>query len=904
MELLQYIEVILKRWWLILMTTVLAAAVAAVISYTTTPLYRSSVTLLVDIKRDPRESAYSTDRNAETVAGVDALKITSPAVAAQIAAQMQVPITTEEVLDMLSASQVAETGMFEVTAQHTDPVLAYTLADTAARVFVEYITAQEANRYVSSIAELEAQIVVLEAQITEARIAIAGYGASETLAPSARAELARLQTQGSNDQTRLTVLLNSTEQFRRDIARTSENISVFHPAAMPTSPSSPQPLRDIALATVVGGMIGVGIAFLLDYLDDTVHTPAELQHTLGVNVLGAIPTVDDEDTCAWLAAAQPLSPAAEALRDLRTSLQYASLDAPLRTLLATSTAPDEGKSFIAANLATTFALTGKRVLLLEGDLRRPKVHHAWHTDRAPGLTDALKAFSETAGDDGPGSATPLIAYTQPTHIEGLYLLTAGTRISTPAELLTSQTFRRMLDALLTVFDMIILDTPPILTVTDAAVLAGYVDGVLVVTASGQTRLPMTVRTIERVEAVGGTLLGLVVNRLSAHSGGYYYRHYQYGYGYDADGEASDLQVLSPSGDEVGRFPALSPAADEAGRFPALSPSGGDRRGVELLPRTHTVTLGTLKHKITLPGELTAAQKLTLAFPTGGRLKAVHVVPGQKVAAGTLLAELDAPAEMQALLREETALAIAQLELAKAEAQAPTADAAATPADFDLAIARERLQLAEALRVYAEERYAQTRLQAPFAGTVLSLICAPGDVVAAHAPVGMLADVSRPRVSARVHALIAPGLDATVRVDGDHDRTLAGTVSADPEVAGLRVADSEVGSPGTGDAQAGDNGSGSGIPAATVNITLLADQELPAVAHAAAEITVHGETRESVPWIPAAALITAGRAESADGTGEDDPAAHYVDVLTDEEIVRAARGAGAGRRRPRRDPLRR
>lgn len=558
MELRQYVMIVWKRWWLIALTTVLAAVAALVVSLTATPMYRSTVTLEVDSGSDPSQDAYVLNRGNAAAASTYVQQIGAPAVMEQVAARLGLDMEVRQVAAFISASQVGgDTGMIEISAENASPDLAKALAETTALVFIEQKEAQQTARYGASLAELEAQIAELEAEIMTTRGAIATIGDQADLAPAAKVELARLQTQLSNDQTRLTILLQSTEQFRLAMARYGDYISVFSPAELPRAPFSPQPLRNTALALVVGAMIGVGVAFLLDYLDDTVHTPEDARQALGVNVLGALPDVAEEEAIGWMAAEQPLSAVAEAFRNLRTSLQYVSLDAPLRTLLVTSTEPDEGKTFVASNLATAFALTGQKVLLLESDLRRSTLHRRWKETRAPGLTEALRAYSEALMDANPdpgdatapepstqpqGSATSALApatsalahaldFVRPTRVEGLGLLTAGSEISTPSELLNSQTFQRFLAALTEVYDLIVVDTPPILAVTDAAVIASHVDGVVMVTVSGQTRLPSAARAIERIQDVGGRLLGLVVNRLTARSGGYYYHYYEYSYDY-------------------------------------------------------------------------------------------------------------------------------------------------------------------------------------------------------------------------------------------------------------------------------------------------------------------------------------------------------------------------------------
>ena len=146
-----------------------------------------------------------------------------------------------------------------------------------------------------------------------------------------RTELATLETQLANDQTRLSIQLRSAEDFRLAMARYSNYISVFKPAELPVAPIGPQTMRNTGLAAVVGAMVGVGIAFLLDYLDDTIHSPEEAQRELGINALGALPKSEGVEN-GWIAADAPLSAIAEAFRSLRTNFQYFSLDKPLQHL--------------------------------------------------------------------------------------------------------------------------------------------------------------------------------------------------------------------------------------------------------------------------------------------------------------------------------------------------------------------------------------------------------------------------------------------------------------------------------------------------------------------------------------------------------------------------------------------
>lgn len=196
--------------------------------------------------------------------------------------------------------------------------------------------------------------------------------------------------------------------------------------------------------------------------------------------------------------AAPRSPAAEAYRTLRTNVQFAALDRPLRTLLVASAGAGEGAPLVAANLAVAFAQVGRRVALIDADLRRPSLGELFGLAAGPGLTDAVLADQV--------DAPPLTS----TVVEGLTLLPAGTLPPNPAELLGSQRVRRLLDALVTQHDLVILAAPPVTVVADAAVLAPQVDGVLLVLAAGKTRRETAIRAKEQLAHVQARILGVVL----------------------------------------------------------------------------------------------------------------------------------------------------------------------------------------------------------------------------------------------------------------------------------------------------------------------------------------------------------------------------------------------------------
>jgi len=217
-----------------------------------------------------------------------------------------------------------------------------------------------------------------------------------------------------------------------------------------------------------------------------------------------------------IAAHQPKSPIAEAYRVVRTNIQFSSLDNPPRTIMATSPNPGEGKSTTLANLGVVMAQQGQKVILVDTDLRRPTLHHIFKVANNTGLSNALLQPTPTV--DG---------FVQETAIENLSVLSTGPLPPNPAELISSRRFGELIEDLKLHADVILFDSPPTLAVTDAAILARQVDGVVLVIDSSATRSQWAVTAKESLEKVGAKILGVVLNRLRPQAGGYYYYQNRY-----------------------------------------------------------------------------------------------------------------------------------------------------------------------------------------------------------------------------------------------------------------------------------------------------------------------------------------------------------------------------------------
>jgi capsular exopolysaccharide synthesis family protein len=323
-------------------------------------------------------------------------------------------------------------------------------------------------------------------------------------------------------------LLQSYELVRLAEIQGTSTVRLVEEATPPTRPVRPNVFQDTALAAVVGLILGVGLVFGFEMLNDTVKDPEEVARQLGLPVLGYISEIEESN--GWpVAAEKPRTPIAEAFRSLRTNIQYASVDRPLRTILVTSPLPQDGKSVVATNLATVIAQSGKQVILLDSDLRRPSLHTKLQMANRTGLSDL---FVQADGSEN---------YVRETKVPGLGLVTSGALPPNPAELVGSEKMVEIMNQLLTQADVLVVDTPPVMAVTDAAVLASRVDGVLLVLQPGATKLTAARQTVETLMRSGANVLGVVLNRIGNRSGRYYYyyRHYYDDQHYYAEPHSAD-----------------------------------------------------------------------------------------------------------------------------------------------------------------------------------------------------------------------------------------------------------------------------------------------------------------------------------------------------------------------------
>jgi capsular exopolysaccharide synthesis family protein len=296
-------------------------------------------------------------------------------------------------------------------------------------------------------------------------------------------------------------------------------------AQQPLAPFRPDKQLNIILGIVFGLLSGVGLAFFLEYLDDTVKTKEELQRITDVPLFGVIPNIaarrGDSSKRDLYAYQQPKSTISEAFRGIRTAISYSSQKRENRVYLVTSAGPKEGKTTVAINVATVMAYSGTKTVIVDADLRKPRVHKSFELENVRGLTNLII---------GDASVEDVV---QPTSIENLYVLPSGPIPPNPSELLGRERMIQILEELRGRYDRILLDTPPIGAVTDAAVLGRIVDSVILVVHAGKTRKKLIERGLEQLAQIDVDVSGIVLNNLKIGRKRYYPGYYHYYYYYSS-----------------------------------------------------------------------------------------------------------------------------------------------------------------------------------------------------------------------------------------------------------------------------------------------------------------------------------------------------------------------------------
>jgi capsular exopolysaccharide synthesis family protein len=529
-----YLRVVRRWWWLLVLSTLVAAG-SSYVSVSRAPrIYQATTTVIVGQSLSRANPTYQDFTIGQQLAQtyVNMVRRQPILQGAAVALGLDYAPRAGDV----SAGIVPGTQLIEISVRDTSPEHAQALADGIAQQLIQQTPGDPADSQTRRTF-VEAQLQTLEANIAATEEEIQDQQTRLDAANSARA-IQQYQSNIAALQQRLGSYQASYASLLQSVDGGINYITIIEPARLPTRPISPNVGQTVMLAAAIGLALAAGGAVLIEFLDNTVKTTEDVARLTNLPTLGTIASIQGQRNEDKLPVAyEPQSPVSEAFRALRTNIQYCTVTKQLRTLLLTSAAPGEGKSVIVANLAVAMAQSGLSVCLIDADLRRPVQHRLFALRNDRGLSDALLkpeadiashshlldagALTEIGSDDA--DASPVRPF-----IIGrgrLRLMTAGTIPPNPADLLGSQRMKTLIEQLEKEADVVLFDTPPTLAVTDAAVLANSVDGVLLVTDAGRSKRAALRQATESLRRVNANLIGVIMNRAAPGESGYY--AYQY-----------------------------------------------------------------------------------------------------------------------------------------------------------------------------------------------------------------------------------------------------------------------------------------------------------------------------------------------------------------------------------------
>ncbi|MGE5354593.1 MAG: GumC family protein [Acidobacteriota bacterium] len=400
---------------------------------------------------------------------------------------------------------------------------------------------EEVKLLTKSVIEEEVKSQAAKSSYQELSKIVGNYEKKFNSLPSATIEYARRERERAALEKLYLLVEEKYQESMINEQSKPGNVLIVDPGRIPEKPAKPNRPLIVLIGLVLGVGMGVGFAFVRNYFDNTIKTPEDIERR-NINVLAWIPKIEGlgpggNKDLEFIVARKPDSIPAEAYRALRTRVQFSKFENDgIRTILVTSSAPSEGKTTTAVNLAGSFAQANKKTIIIDSDLRKPRLHNVFKAERYPGFTDYV--FGEAEFEQ----------IVRKSEVNNLYFATAGTIPPNPSELLGSSHFDDFLTRLKSEFDMIIVDSPPIIAVTDSEILSRKVDASILVVSAEKTEADLMAKSIELLTHEAKTFIGVLLNNFSYRAGyGSYYKYYYY-YSRPSDGQkrlkgASKSRVL-------------------------------------------------------------------------------------------------------------------------------------------------------------------------------------------------------------------------------------------------------------------------------------------------------------------------------------------------------------------------
>jgi len=490
---------LVRAYWVVILVSIVVAGLTATAGSAVWPrTYEAEAQVIVGSPLSGNVTDYNQLLTAQQLARTYARAAETTTLAEKVVARLGLDVTPSDLLQSISATSGQDTPVVVVHAEGSTADDAAQLANAVADELVAASsTIQGTDEEVSLLINQQVATVTAQIDAVEQQLAVLQAIRTPTVEDQAR------ETQLSGQLVTLRSTLASLLATTAGLATNA--VSVLDRAVPPDSPSSPRTPLNVALGIMLGAVLGLILAAALAMLDDTLKSGDDVRETLGLPVLGAIGpmagTAKRNPIYRLAMVLYPRSPAAEAFRALRASIEYLGGPAPIRTLMVSSAGPREGKTTVAANLALAFAQGGARTILVDADLRQPGVDAVFHLSSDEGLSTALRLARR--------DMTPFL---QPTDEPRLMVLVAGPVPPSPADLLGSPRMPELLAYLLDRADVVVLDSAPVRVAADTAVLARQVDAVLLVVSTGETRRNAARASADALNRVGARIVGVALNR--------------------------------------------------------------------------------------------------------------------------------------------------------------------------------------------------------------------------------------------------------------------------------------------------------------------------------------------------------------------------------------------------------
>jgi succinoglycan biosynthesis transport protein ExoP len=487
----EYLGALRRRRWIIVAFVGVFLAVALAYGALTTPVYQGTANLLLT----PQVSSalLQASNSSDAVVTVDVPTVTQVMESTSLRDYVR---KTVPGAPPVTVTEVGTTNVVEVSVNSIHPKLAARAANAYANGYIHLQQAQTVSTINGAVQLLNGRLDSIESAI--------GTLQGE-LAHAAAASTSSLTSQLQGFQQEAVTLQNEITNDELSSGESSGDGQVVSTATVPTKPVKPKTVEYAVLAVLLGLVLGIGLAMLLEFFDDGIRTREEVERVAdGHPVLALIPEMEnwrDGHQHYLVSRVSPNSVAAEAYRSLRTSIQFLGLDRSIRTVQFTSSSAAEGKTTTVANLAVVMAQAGLRVVVVGCDLRRPRLHEFFNLSNRVGFTSVL--LGETSLQDALQSVPGL---------PNLYVLASGQIPPNPSELLSGARAGDLFAALADNADIVLIDSPPVLPVTDAAVLAGRIDSVVMVASVGTSTRSQVSRAVETLGRVKAPISGIVLNR--------------------------------------------------------------------------------------------------------------------------------------------------------------------------------------------------------------------------------------------------------------------------------------------------------------------------------------------------------------------------------------------------------